>query len=64
MADEHADQSGEGVADKPKAKGRGLFRIIKAGAFVSVIVIVQVVVVSDAIVNVPSLAQSPPNVAS
>ena len=46
MADEHADQSVDGASDKPKAKGRGLFGIIKAVAFVSVIVIVQVVVAS------------------
>jgi len=36
----------DGPTEAPKPKGRGLFRIIKAVAFVSVIVVVQVVVAS------------------
>jgi flagellar basal body-associated protein FliL len=47
VSDDHAEQSEHEVAgEAPKAKGRGLFRIIKAVAFVSVIVVVQVVVAS------------------
>lgn len=47
MADKHANPKEEDVpADAPKAGGRGMFRIIKAVAFVSIIVIVQVVVAS------------------
>jgi flagellar basal body-associated protein FliL len=46
VAHEHAEQPAEGSTETPKAKGRGLMRIIKAVAFVSVIVVVQVVVAS------------------
>jgi len=47
VAEDHAEQpAAETPADAPKAKGRGLFRLIKAVAFVSVIVIVQIVVAS------------------
>ena len=46
MAHEHAEQPVDGLTETPKAKGRGLMRIIKAVAFVSVIVVVQVVVAS------------------
>ena len=47
MSDEHAELGEQEVAgDAPKAKGRGLFRLVKALAFVSVIVVVQVVVAS------------------
>lgn len=47
MADKHAEpKDAETPADAPKPGGRGLFRIIKAVAFVSIIVIVQVVVAS------------------
>jgi flagellar basal body-associated protein FliL len=47
VADEHAEHSAtDGASEKPKAKGRGLLRIIKAVAFISVIVVVQVVVAS------------------
>jgi flagellar basal body-associated protein FliL len=44
VSDEHAEQEVSGEA--PKAKSRGLFRLVKAVAFVSVIVVVQVVVAS------------------
>ncbi len=45
MADE--GQQHEGTSDEaPKKKGKGLFRIVKAIAFISVIVVVQVVVAS------------------
>lgn len=48
MADEHAEvqQDAAAPAEATPRKGRGLFRIIKAVAFVSVIVVVQVVVAS------------------
>ena len=47
MADAHGVQpAADSTGDAPKPKGRGLFRMIKAVAFVSVIVIVQVVVAS------------------
>ena len=47
MAEVHAEQPvPENPAETPKAKGRGLFRVIKAVAFVSVIVVVQIVVAS------------------
>ena len=47
MADEHAQQpEQEASAETPKRKGRGIFRIVKAVAFVSVIVVVQIVVAS------------------
>ena len=56
MSDEHAEQSEpEVAADVPKANRRGLFRVIKAVAFVSVIVVVQVVVAS---MLVPSAKQT------
>jgi flagellar FliL protein len=44
VADEHVEQPApETPEDAPKKKGKGLFRIIKAVAFVSVIVVVQIV---------------------
>jgi flagellar basal body-associated protein FliL len=47
VADEHVEQQEQATLEAaPPKKGRGLFRIIKAIAFVSVIVIVQVVVAS------------------
>jgi flagellar FliL protein len=46
VAHEHAEPSADGTNETPKAKGRGLMGIIKAVAFVSVIVVVQVVVAS------------------
>lgn len=47
MADKHAEpKEAEASADAPKSGGRGFFRIIKAVAFVSIIVVVQVVVAS------------------
>lgn len=46
MAEEKGKHQDTEAADAPKAGGRGIFRIIKAVAFVSVIVVVQVVVAS------------------
>jgi flagellar FliL protein len=47
VADKHAEpKEAEALTDAPKSGGRGIFRIIKAVAFVSIIVIVQVVVAS------------------
>lgn len=47
MADKHADPNeAEAFADSSKSGGRGIFRIVKAVAFVSIIVVVQVVVAS------------------
>ena len=47
VADKHAEQKEAGTpADAPKSGGRGFFRIVKAVAFVSIIVAVQVVVAS------------------
>jgi flagellar FliL protein len=47
VADEQVEeQPVETPAEAPKRKGRGMFRIIKAVAFVSVIVVVQIVVAS------------------
>lgn len=47
MADETADQiEQENSGEAPKRGGRGMMRIVKAVAFVSVIVVVQVVVAS------------------
>ncbi len=48
MADEHVEEQRviETPAETPKRKGRGVFRLIKAVAFVSVIVVVQIVVAS------------------
>src|SRR5215470_8575160 len=48
MADGHAEeqQVTDTPAESPKPKGRGMFRLIKAVAFVSVIVVVQIVVAS------------------
>jgi flagellar basal body-associated protein FliL len=47
VADEQVEQPvGETPAETPKPKGRGMFRVIKAVAFVSVIVVVQIVVAS------------------
>lgn len=47
MAEEKAKQQEEEAAvEAPKAGGRGIFRIIKAVAFIAVIVVVQVVVAS------------------
>jgi hypothetical protein len=47
VSDEHAELGEqEAAGDAPQAKGRGLFRLVKALAFVSVIVVVQVVVAS------------------
>jgi len=40
------DEVGQATADVARPKGRGIFRLIKAVAFVSVIVIVQIVVAS------------------
>jgi flagellar FliL protein len=47
VADEHVEQPvQETPGETPKPKGRGIFRAIKAVAFVSVIVVVQIVVAS------------------
>jgi flagellar basal body-associated protein FliL len=47
VADEPVEQQeSESSAHTPKRKGRGIFRIAKAVAFVSIIVVVQVVVAS------------------
>ena len=48
MADEHVEEqpAAETPAEAPKRKGGGIFRLIKAVAFVSVIVVVQIVVAS------------------
>src|ERR1700761_1788525 len=46
VADEISEQESASPEEAPKKKGKGLFRIIKAIAFVSVIVVVQVVVAS------------------
>src|SRR3954468_1023827 len=48
MADEQVAEEPviETPAEEPKRKGSGVFRLIKAVAFVSVIVIVQIVVAS------------------
>jgi flagellar FliL protein len=47
VADGHAEQTDEELAgEAPPKKSRGLFRLVKALAFVSVIVVVQVVVAS------------------
>jgi flagellar FliL protein len=47
VSDQHAELGEQEVAGAaPQAKGRGLFRLVKALAFVSVIVVVQVVVAS------------------
>ena len=46
MAHDHVEQQEEGIVEAPKRKGRGLMRIVKAVAFVSVIVVVQIVVAS------------------
>lgn len=49
MADENetlAGQPEQSAAEAPKRKGRGMFRLIKAVAFISVIVVVQIVVAS------------------
>lgn len=46
MAHDHVDQQKEGIVEVPARKGRGLMRIVKAVAFVSVIVVVQIVVAS------------------
>lgn len=47
MADEVEEQEDDGIpAEAPAKGGRGLFRVIKAIAFISIIVIVQVVVAS------------------
>lgn len=47
MAEKHTNQQeSESPAEAPKAGGRGIFRIIKAIAFISIIVVVQVVVAS------------------
>jgi flagellar basal body-associated protein FliL len=45
VADEHVEekQVADTTADAPKRKGGGIFRLIKAVAFVSVIVVVQIV---------------------
>lgn len=47
MAEKHTNQQeSESPVEAPKAGGRGIFRIIKAIAFISIIVVVQVVVAS------------------
>jgi flagellar FliL protein len=46
VAEGHAEASEQELAGEPRKKGRGLFRLVKAIAFVSVIVVVQVVVAS------------------
>src|SRR5215212_4931231 len=48
MADEQVEQQQvtETPVEAPQRKGRGMFRLIKAVAFVSVIVVVQIVVAS------------------
>jgi flagellar basal body-associated protein FliL len=48
VADEHLEEqeTEDALAEAPQRKGRGLLRVIKAVAFVSVIVVVQVVVAS------------------
>ena len=46
MAHDHVEQQEEGIVEAPKRKGRGLMRIVTAVAFVSVIVVVQIVVAS------------------
>lgn len=44
MADEVLEEQEEGAIEPPKAGGCGLFRLVQAVAFVSVIVVVEIVV--------------------